>query len=230
VERLALPPVGRRVLTRLSLLDRSARLLGIASAVLGDGAQIAQAARLADIAEPDLCRSLEALYCDDVLAPSDRVRFTQPILARSILAATPPNELAQWRRRTADVLEAADAPVEEIVAQLQRAAPAGDLAVVGRLRLAAHRARQVGDCATAAAHLRRALEEGVPEFERDLALELAQVHASRTPAGCDASRSPADAILMLERARRLTGPPADDRKLEAELRHLEHELSAAVGD
>jgi hypothetical protein len=229
VECLALAPVGRRVLTRLSLLDRSARPLGIASAVLGDGAPIAQAARLADVAEPDLGRSLEALYRDEMLAPSDRVRFVQPLVARSILAATRPSDLARWRRRTADVLEAGDAPVEEIAAQLQRAAPAGDLAVVGCLRLSAHRARQVGDCATAAAHLRRALEEGVPDFERDLALELAQVHASRTPARCDASRSPADAIFMLERARCLTGPPAGLAAIQAELRRLELELSAAAG-
>jgi hypothetical protein len=206
---------------RLSLLDGSARLLAIASAALGDGAPIAHAARLADIAEPGLCRWLEALCRDDVLVPCDRVRFAQPLVARSILAATRPSELARWRRCAADVLEAADAPFEEIAAQLQRAAPAGDLAVVGRLRLGAHRARQVGDCGTATAHLRRALEEGVPEFERDLAIELAQVHARR---------SPADAIFMLERARRLTGPPAGRAAIEAELRRLELELSAAAGD
>jgi hypothetical protein len=221
VEQLALRPVGRRVLDRLSMLGRPTTALAIASAVLGDGASIAHAARLARMTEPAVATALEALRRHGVLVSSDRVRFVQPLVGRSILAATRPGELCDWHRRAADVLDEVDAPFEEIAAYSRRTAPAADRVVVGRLRLGAHRARQVGDAAAAAAYLRRALEEGVKEFEADLALELANVEARRCPA---------DAIVLLERVLRLTPTPAGRAAIEAQLRRLEHELSAAVHD
>jgi hypothetical protein len=184
VERLAVPPVGRRALERLSSLDPSgATALVIACAVLGDAAPLAHAVALADLDEGDAGSALAALRRREVLVPGDCVRFAQPLVARSILAAVRPSELCRWHSRAAEVLDAADTPIEEIAAHLMRGARAGDRTSVGRLRLGAHRARQIGDCAAAAALLRRALEEGVPEFEPDLFSELAEVCAPRSPAG-----------------------------------------------
>jgi hypothetical protein len=179
-ERLALAPIGRAVLARLAPLGPAATALVMAGATLGDGTRTAHAVTLADIADHHAAGALAALCRDDVLMPGDRIRFTQPLVRRSILAAVRPSELSRWHRHAADLLEAVDAPCEAVAAHLLRVAPAGDRAVVGHLRLSAHRARQVGDRAEATAHLRRACEEGVPEFQQDLALELAELCA---PAG-----------------------------------------------
>jgi hypothetical protein len=172
VESVALAPVGRRVLARLYPPDRWIKGLMIASAVLGEGTPVTHAAALARVPESRIGDAIDALVGCDVLVASDHVRFAAPLVARSLLAASRPSELAQWHRRAADVLDAADAPIEEIASHLRRAAPAGDRTVVGRLRLGAHRARQAGDCAAAIADLRRAVQEGVPEFAPDLEAEL----------------------------------------------------------
>jgi hypothetical protein len=223
VRRLALPALGRRVLTRLGQRTASARSLAIAVAVLGEGTttagasagRTAGAALLSGICGCVPGAALEVLQDEGVLIAHERTWSAPPLLARSILAALRPSELSRWHRKAAGVLEAADAPFEEIAAHLARSMPAADRAVVGRLRLGAHRARQVGDVATGAGYLRRAFEEGVREFECDLALELAAVRSRENVA---------DAIVLLERASALTHHPVQRAALGWRLDSLAREL------
>jgi DNA-binding CsgD family transcriptional regulator len=166
VRRLGPDRIASAVLLRIGQLDQEAPALARSVAVLGDQARVTACAQLAGL-EPGRARELiDALVELAVLDAGEPLRFVHPIVRTAIY-----EDLAAGRRGTlhakaAGVLAEHRADPETIAVHLLNAHPAGDPAAVAVLRTAAGRAMSSGAPDTAAALLRRALEEPPAEVDR----------------------------------------------------------------
>jgi DNA-binding CsgD family transcriptional regulator len=168
------PAVAQAVLLRLSDAPAPTSALVRAAAVLGDGAALAEAARLAGIAVPEAARAHDLLARLEILSPGEALEFAHPIVREAVYADIGPRERAEAHARAAEVLAAAGASDERIAAQLAEAEPAGDAARVELLRRVAADALRRGAPAAAVAWLRRALAEPpAPEARAAVLVELA---------------------------------------------------------
>jgi class 3 adenylate cyclase/DNA-binding CsgD family transcriptional regulator len=159
--------VARAVSLRLSRLPAEARQLAAATAVLGDGCDLRDAAALAEL-DADLA-SLAATAlarADLVRVSTPAIEFVHPVVRSSIYETIEPGERARAHRRAAELLCGADAEPERVAAHLDLVAPAGDPFVVEILRAAADRALVRGAPEAAARYLLRALAEPPPEPAR----------------------------------------------------------------
>jgi DNA-binding CsgD family transcriptional regulator len=174
VEAIAPEAVARSVRLRLQRSAPGARALARAVAVLGDGAEGSHAAALAGLEKRELAPAAALLSRLDLLRPEPPLRFVHPVVRNAVYETIPAHERAQEHARAAEVLAAAGASAEQVAAQLLLA-PAESVAdAAGPLRDAATRAAAEGAPASAAAYLRRALAEPLPDGDRaDLLLELA---------------------------------------------------------
>ncbi|HEV2874179.1 MAG TPA: AAA family ATPase, partial [Thermoleophilaceae bacterium] len=118
--------VAQAVLLRLEGRPAAARSLVHAAAVLGDGASPGEAARLAEVQEPDATEAADLLAALAILKPADRLEFAHPIVREAVYAEIGPRERAQAHARAARILAAGGAADERIAAQLVEADPAGD--------------------------------------------------------------------------------------------------------
>jgi DNA-binding CsgD family transcriptional regulator len=166
------PGVAHAVLLRLSEAPAAAGALVRAVAVLGDGAGLAEAARLADIGEDDAARAADVLAAHQVLSPGDLLEFAHPIVRESVYADIGARQRAEAHGRAATVLAERGASGERIAAQIVKADPVGDAGRVELLRRVAADALGRGAPATAVALLRRALAEGEPALTATTLLEL----------------------------------------------------------
>ena len=107
------------------------------------------------------------LVAAGVLSSADPPRFAQPLLRTAILGAMDPRERSRLHAAAAARLAGDPGAAEHLLA----AAPAGDVWAAALLRDAA---RAAGG-ARAAAYLRRALAEGVPELEGELSRALGEL-------------------------------------------------------
>ena len=82
VRRIAPAEVTEAVLLRLSAAPPAAGALVRAVAVLGDGASLAEAAAMAELADEDAAGAADRLVALDILRPADRLEFAHPIVAR----------------------------------------------------------------------------------------------------------------------------------------------------
>lgn len=173
VRRIAPAEVTEAVLLRLSGAPASAGALVRAVAVLGDGASLAEAAAMAELADEDAAGAANRLVALDILRPADRLEFAHPIVREAVCVDIGPRELANAHARGARVLEACGAAEERIAAQLVEAEPTGDAGRVAVLRRVASDALARGAPAAAVASLARALAEPpAPESRADVLLEL----------------------------------------------------------
>jgi DNA-binding CsgD family transcriptional regulator len=173
VREIAPAAVAQAVLLRLEGSPEAARALVRAAAVLGDGAAPAEAARLADVPEPEGAEAADLLAALAILKPADRLEFAHPIVREAVYAEIGPRERARAHARAAEILAEAGAPGERVAAQIVKADPAGDSGRVELLRRVAAAALVQGAPAAAVAWLGRALAEPPPpEAHAAVLLEL----------------------------------------------------------
>ena len=151
--------VANAVLLRLARLVPSAAALARALSVLGDGAQVGDAARLAGLAASDLESAVAALVSAGVVESGGVIRFTHPILRAAIYGDLSPAERERLHRAAAMILRERGAPRAQVAAQVIQTEPTADPVVVALLRDAAREALRLGDAVGAAALLTRGLEE-----------------------------------------------------------------------
>ena len=170
--------VANAVLLRLTRLPASAAALARVLSVLGDGAQIGDAARLADVSGADLEAAIAALVSAGVLESGGAVQFAHPILAAAIYGDLSPAERQRLHRAAARILRDRGAPAVHVAAHVMHTEPAADPDAVALLRDAARHALSLGDAARAATILARALDEPPADGERAaILLEFGQAHA-----------------------------------------------------
>ena len=166
VRELIPDTVARSVLLRVARLPETARALVRAAAVLGSGAQLRDAASLADLDASSAARAADALARAGILAPGLPLRFVHPLVHAAALNDLPDAERTVWHARAARIVSTGGAGVDSVAAHLLRAPPAGDAWVVVQLRRAAAEAIVRGDPRSATSLLRRAFVEPVPQAER----------------------------------------------------------------
>jgi DNA-binding CsgD family transcriptional regulator len=165
--------VAQAVLLRLEGRSEAARSLVQAAAVLGDGAGPAEAARLAELHEPEAAEAADLLAALGILTAAEGLEFAHPIVREAVYGEIGPRERARAHARAARILADAGAPDERVAAQVAEADPAGDPERVELLRRVAAGALVQGAPAAAAAWLRRALAEPpAPEGRAAVLLEL----------------------------------------------------------
>ncbi|MGZ4344540.1 MAG: ATP-binding protein, partial [Solirubrobacteraceae bacterium] len=170
--------VANTVLLRLARIEPPAGELGRALSVLGDGAQVGDAARLAQIAASDLEPAMASLVSAGVIEPGGVVRFTHPILRTAIYGDLSAAERERLHCSASKILEQRGAPAGQVAAHLMQTEAGGDVEAVSLLRHAAREAVTLGDAAGAAAMLARALEEPPTQDDRGgVVLELGQALA-----------------------------------------------------
>jgi DNA-binding CsgD family transcriptional regulator len=162
VERIGPAAVAQAVLLRLSGAPAAATALVRAVAVLGDGASLADAARLADVDEREAARAADLLVALAILKPAEGLEFAHPIVREAVYADIGPHERAGAHARAARILAASGASEERVAAQVTEAEPTGDPDRVELLRRVAADAHARGAPAAAAAWLGRALAEPPP--------------------------------------------------------------------
>jgi hypothetical protein len=170
--------VANAVLLRLARMVPAAATLARALSVLGDGAQVGDAGRLAGLAAGDLEEAMAALVSAGVVESGGGVRFTHPILRSAIYGELSPAEHERLHHAAASILRERGAPPRQVAAHVMHTEPAADPVAVALLRDAARDALALGDAAGAAALLARALDEPAADDERAaVLLELGQAHA-----------------------------------------------------
>ena len=179
-ELAALVPrgVANTVLLRLSRQSPAAAALARAVSVLGDGAQVGDAAQLAGLAGAELETAVASLVGAGILESGGTVRFIHPILRTAIYGDLSPAERERLHRDASLVLAARGAPCGQVAAQAMHTDPAANPDVVQLLREAAREALVLGDAVGAAVLLARALAEPPPpDLRTAVVLELGQAHA-----------------------------------------------------
>ena len=170
--------VANAVLLRLARLAPPAATLARVLSVLGDGAQVGDAAQLAGLQGVELEEAMASLRSSDVVEPGGTVRFTHPILRAAIYGDLSAAERERLHRDAARILREREAPAGQIAAHVMHTEPAADPGTVTLLRDAARGALALGDAAAAAALLSRALQEPPTDRDRSRAvLELGQAYA-----------------------------------------------------
>ena len=118
---------GSRIASmRLSRLPPEATRLAQAVAILGDDADPAQAAVLADLQEQAASEAALALARVDVLRPQPPLGFVHPLIRAAVYEALTPAERDSGHARAARLLEAAGAEPERVAAHLLLAPRSGD--------------------------------------------------------------------------------------------------------
>lgn len=179
--------VARTTRTRLASLPEEATRLAEAVAVLGDDAQLAMAAALAEADASVAATAADRLAAIGLLWPSRPPAFVHPLLRSVVYTGIPTARRSAQHRRAARLLADAGSPLDRIAAQLLVTEPGGDRWVVGMLQAGAAAALAAGDPAAAGVLLQRALAEPAPaELRPGLLWELgAAEQRSQSPKAID---------------------------------------------
>ena len=170
--------VGRFVEAQLRRLPSPAGELARMSAVLGDGASLHQAARLAGVDLDRAAAAADRLVETGILRGIDPIGFAHPVVRASLHDALPPARASRLHAAAARQLVADRADRERIAAHLLRALPARDPQVVMLLREAAAQAGARGVPASAIRYLERALAEPPRDWQMgETLLELGRAQA-----------------------------------------------------
>jgi DNA-binding CsgD family transcriptional regulator/tetratricopeptide (TPR) repeat protein len=166
--------VARVVERQLARLPDGAGSLARAVAVLGPGAPLRHAARLARLELAAAARAADALRAAGLLEDAPGLTLAHPLIAGTLYTSLPAGERALQHADAAALLAGERADPERIGLHLLRTEPAGDAATVETLRDAARRAGARGAPQSAAAYLRRAVAEPPPDAadDADVRLEL----------------------------------------------------------
>jgi tetratricopeptide (TPR) repeat protein len=156
---LAPDTISRALLVRLARMPAAAGALAKAVAVLGNDAELRDAAGLAGVEADEATEALDALVAADILAAERPLNFVHPIVRGAVYADMGPGERASAHARAAQLLLAWDTSPERVASHLLHAEPAGDARVVESLRAAARTALGRGGADTAVRYLERARTE-----------------------------------------------------------------------
>jgi DNA-binding CsgD family transcriptional regulator len=193
LRRIAPRAVGSSVLARLGRLGGEAVALARAVAVLGSGAEVALAARLAGIDPVVAELTADRLALAQILAPARPLDFLHPLVGAAVREQMASGALRIAHRRAAELLDREGGkPLGHIAAHLLECGPSGDEWVVERLRDATIEGLDRGAPEIAARYARRALAEPAPPRERAALLFLLGTAEWRT--------GQSEAIAHLEQA------------------------------
>ncbi len=160
LDSIAPAAVGTSVLARLGRLGADAVALARAVAVLGTGAEVVLAARLAELDPKFAELTADRLAAAQILAPIRPLEFSHPLIGAAVREDIAPGARRVAHRRAAALLdENGGEGVGRIAAHLLACGPAGDGWVVARLVDAAREALERGAPEIAASYARRALAE-----------------------------------------------------------------------
>src|SRR5436305_2455724 len=106
--------VANAVLLRVARLPPASAAVARALSVLGDGAQIGDAARLADVSGDDLEAAIAALVSAGVLEEGGTVQFAHPILRSAIYRDLSAAERERLHRAAARILRERGAPSVQV--------------------------------------------------------------------------------------------------------------------
>ena len=235
VRRLGPTTVARAVLARLAGAPAAAMALVRAGAVLGDGANVTEAAQLADLSHADAAHAADLLSTLGILAPSETIEFAHPIVREAVYAAIAPHERMRAHAYAAAIL-AGGASDERVAAQIAESEPIGDPGRVQLLRQVAAAALARGAPGAAVAWLKRALAEPPPPAavaavllelgtaELRLAMPEAVEHLAAATEASPSSALLAQAVRQLANALSLSG--GADRAVTA----IESKISVVEAD
>lgn len=170
VGRVAPERVAAAVLLRVHHLHPQASALARSVAILGEHARLALCADLTGIASRTANNLATGLADLAVLVPGEPLRFVHPIVRTAIYEDLSAADRADLHARAARLLHEQRADPGAIAVHLLATPPSGDEKVVTMLREAARSALGGGAPDTAAALLRRALDEPPGHGDRPLVL------------------------------------------------------------
>ena len=170
VGRVAPERVAAAVLLRVSHLHPQATALARSVAVLGDQARLAMCAELTGIDSRTANKLATGLVDLAVLVAGEPLRFAHPIVRTAIYEDLSAADRADLHARAARLLHERRADPGAIAVHLLATPASGDEKVVNMLREAARSALGGGAPDTAAALLRRALDEPPGNGDRPLVL------------------------------------------------------------
>lgn len=170
--------VARVIERQLARLPDGAALAR-AVAVLGSGAPLRHAAKLAELELDQAAGAADALRAAGVLDGTPELALAHPLIAGTLYTRMPVGARARHHAAAAALLVRERAEPERVALHLIRTEPAGEPATVAMLRDAARRATARGAPQSAATYLRRALAEppATAAEEAGVQLELALVLA-----------------------------------------------------
>jgi DNA-binding CsgD family transcriptional regulator len=177
--------VSRTVLVRLGRLPDDAVAVARAVAVLGESAALPAVAALAGIPEHAAADATTALARAEILRPEPPLGFVHPLVREAVYRELPAGQRELQHTRATEILRAADAPSEQVAAQLLLAPRRAEEATVDLLLDAARGALRKGAPESAVAYFERALEEPPPDDRQHqirLELGLAETRRSGTAA------------------------------------------------
>jgi DNA-binding CsgD family transcriptional regulator len=178
VERIGARTVGRSILLRLDRLPEAAGRLARAVAILERG-DLQQAATLAELSHSDAAATADLLASAEILAPGRPLAFVHPIVRTGIYRELSTGQRTQGHRAAARLLAEQPGAGARVAEHLLASEPSSDPWVVERLVDAARAAARSGAPESAAAYLRRAIEEPPAAADRPgLLLELGMAEAS----------------------------------------------------
>jgi DNA-binding CsgD family transcriptional regulator len=204
VRALGSRAISRTVLVRLARLSADAAAVARAVAVLGEGVDVAAVAALAQLDEQRLVAASRDLTRAEILRPEMQLGFVHPLVRDAVYDDLAAGERELMHARSVDVLRRLGAPVERVAAHWLILPRRGDPEVATALCEAARLATGRGAPDSAAAYLRRALEEPVADDVRtaallELALAEAELQLDEAP---DRLREVHDALVEpVQRAR-----------------------------
>ncbi len=164
--------VARVIERQLAGLPGGAGPVARAIAVLGPGAPLRHAARLARLELAEAARAADALRAAGLLEDSPRLTLAHPLIAGTLYTSLPVGERALRHADAAGLLASERADPERIGLHLLRTEPACEAATVATLREAARRGIARGAPQSAAAYLRRAVAEPPPDAAEDADVRL----------------------------------------------------------
>ena len=159
VRRFGPAAVARAVLLRLASAPPAATALVRAVAVLGDGASVIEAGRLAEISEDEAARVADLLVTLAILKPAQDLEFAHAIVRQAVYADIGSHERTRAHARAARILADLGATEERVATQIAEAEPNAEPERVELLRRVATSALARGAPAAAVVWLRRALAE-----------------------------------------------------------------------
>ena len=181
LRRIAPAAVGTSVLARLGRLGAEAVALARAVAVLGPGAEVVLAARLAELNPVVAELTADRLAAAQVFTAVRPLEFFHPLIGAAVREDIAPGARRIAHRRAAELIDRAGS-LTRVAAHLLACGPAGDGWVIERLRDAAHEALERGAPDVGAQYLRRVLSEPPAPGERAavlLSLGMAEWRASQ---------------------------------------------------
>jgi DNA-binding NarL/FixJ family response regulator len=188
--------VASTVLLRLARLPHDAVAVARAVSVLGESAELPVVAALAELGEPAVAAAARALVRAEILRPEPPLAFVHPLVRDAVYHELPPGGRELQHERAAQALRASGADTEHVAAQLLAAPRRGEEWVSALLEEAAAAAMGKGAADSAAAYLRRALQEPpAPERRTPVLLTLGEAEAlTHGPTGAERLHAAYDAV------------------------------------